>query len=107
MAQFDHRYPSLRAMGSGSVTVNTLAAGAEVSADITIAGAVIGDFVLVAPSEDIGDSCGITVTVSADDTITINITNLHATTALTLNGGSAMTWTLMVLHKDSGKRGNL
>ena len=82
-----------------NLTVNpaSIAAGAEDSATFTIPGVALGDLVFFSPGVDLTATGEILAFayVSAADTVTIKLTNLHASSAADL--GSS-TWKLMVLR---------
>ena len=56
---------------------DSVAAGASSTRDITVTGAALGDFVLIAPSIDIVD-LSMSGYVRATDSVTINVTDLSA-----------------------------
>ena len=67
----------------GSITIPTMAAGAEGTASITVPGAAIGDHVVFNPNESIASNLGImAVRVSAADTVAVRFRNF---------GGSSFT----------------
>jgi hypothetical protein len=77
---------------SQTVDPGDAAAGAEVSATVTITGAALGDFVLVAPGVDVVDVT-VQAYVTAADTVTWvvgNVTGDHVNLA-------SSTWNFLVL----------
>lgn len=67
----------------GSITVPTMAAGAEGTASIPVPGAAIGDHVVFNPNESLASNLGIVaVRVSATDTVAVRFRNF---------GGSSFT----------------
>lgn len=83
-------------MWNAKLTVDpaSIAAGAEDSATFTIPGVALGDIVICwAAGVDITANADVDVYVSAADTITIRISNLHATNALDL---ATSTWNVVI-----------
>lgn len=72
----------------------SIAAGAEDSATFTIPGIALGDHVVSwAAGVNLTADADVQVHVSAANTLTIRISNLHATTALDL---ASSTWKVMI-----------
>lgn len=70
--------------------VASIAAGAEATQAVTVPGAAVGDYVLAsivdaAPTSGSLADASLAPRVSAADTVTITISNLHAATALDLS----------------------
>lgn len=79
-----------------TATVNpaSVAAGAEDTGTLTVTDVALGDMVLgFAPGVDLTVDAGVMVYVSAANTITISLTNRHASNALDL--GSS-TWKFLI-----------
>lgn len=73
--------------------VASIAAGAEATQAVTVTGAAIGDFVDVSiidatPTSGSLADASLVARVSAADTVTITISNLHAATALDLSAAA-------------------
>jgi hypothetical protein len=88
----------------GSVVANvaSIAAGAEASQTVTVTGAAVGDLVIAAiddaaPTSGSLVDCFVNARVSAADTVQLNITNTHASTALDLS--AAATFRVLVIPK--------
>ncbi|MGC4393695.1 hypothetical protein [Agrobacterium sp. M50-1] len=63
----------------GSITIPTIAAGAEGTATITVNGAQVGDHVVFNPNESLASNIGITaVRVSATNTVAVRFRNFGA-----------------------------
>ncbi len=74
--------------------VASIAAGAEATQDVTVTGAAIGDFVEVVivdatPTTGALADGLVRARVSATDTVTITISNVHASTALDLSASAS------------------
>lgn len=79
-----------------NLTVNpaSIAAGAEDTATFTIPGLVLGDIVVAySAGVDLTVDADVNIYVSAANTITIRISNLHASTALDL---ASSTWKVII-----------
>lgn len=79
-----------------SLTVNpaSIAAGAEDSATFTIPGLALGDVVVgFSAGVDLGATTLCAVYVSAANTLTISLSNLHASTALDI---ASSTWKVLI-----------
>ena len=80
-----------------NLTVNpaSIAAGAEDSATFTIPGVALGDMVMVAPGSDLAATGELIMSayVSAANTVTIRLSNVHASSAADL---ASSTWKLWV-----------
>ncbi len=70
----DARYPLIKAVGSATIDVASLADAVGATSTITVTGAALGDFVMVSHSLDLQ---GITVTayVSAANTVSVRFQN--------------------------------
>lgn len=83
--------------------VASIAAGAEATQAVTVTGAAVGDFVLASivdatpTSGSLADAV-LAPRVSAADTVTITISNVHAATALDLSAAAA--FHVLVIKKD-------
>ncbi|CUX63045.1 hypothetical protein AGR6A_Lc190027 [Agrobacterium sp. NCPPB 925] len=67
----------------GGITIPTIAAGAEGTATISVAGAAIGDHVVFNPNESLASNIGImAVRVSAADTVSVPLETLAAAALL-------------------------
>ena len=72
----------------------SIAAAAEDSATFTIPGIALGDVVVgFSAGVDLGATTGVQVYVSAANTLTISLTNYHASTALDL---ATSTWKVLI-----------
>lgn len=71
----------------------SIGAGAELSTDLTVTGAALGDFVLFSAGVDLTD-LNVSAFVSAADTVTINLGNATAG-AIDL---ASSTWKVKVIH---------
>lgn len=69
-----------------SLTEASIASGAASSGDITVPGAALGDFVLVASKSDIADAA-IVAQVTAADTVTVTILNNTGGAYTAMSGG--------------------
>ena len=68
--------------GEADAVLNAINAGTEVTGDITVTGAAVGDTVLsVSFNSALEDKCFTTYHVSAADTVTWVMTNVHASAA--------------------------
>lgn len=78
-----------------SVVVADLAAAAEADVNVTIAGAQVGDSIVIAP-RDAAAETGLmwSAWVSAANTVTIRMTNANAAAALT---GSTSNWDYLLI----------
>lgn len=80
-----------------NLTVNpaSIAAGAEDSATFTIPGINLGDMVFVSPGVSLSATgeASVDAWVSAANTLSIRITNLHASSAVDL---AASTWKVLI-----------
>lgn len=78
-------------------TINpaSLADGAGESFDVTVTGAALGDYVLVAPGVDTVDML-VTATVTAADTVTIRLQNETGSGPTDI---ASSTWSVMVLSQ--------
>jgi hypothetical protein len=77
-----------------NVNPASIAAGAEDSATFTIPGITLGDIVIgFSAGVDLGATTHCQVYVSATDTLTISLSNLHASNALDL---AASTWNILI-----------
>jgi hypothetical protein len=81
-----------------SVTVAAITAGAEADVDVTIAGAQVGDSVVIAP-RDAAAETGImwNAWVSAANTVTIRMTNASGSTLT----GSTSNWDYLLISSAS------
>lgn len=90
---------SVKAVKSGTVSVNpgALAAGAETDISVTIPGAAAGDIVQFMPTDAAAETglAVVLVWVSAANTVKIRVSNMNAVVALT---GGAANWTY--IHTD-------
>lgn len=59
---------------TATVNPGTVASGAEVAGNVTVAGVALGDFVLVGPGVDVVD-VEVQAHVTADDTVTWSVSN--------------------------------
>jgi hypothetical protein len=99
------RYPIIKGYGTVAITVNALAAGAEVAETSTtlIGGAMAaGDFILVAPSEALADDLVMSASVESSSAVKVTVTNTHSASARTMNSGNAMTWKFIVFDDTAG-----
>lgn len=78
---------------TATVDPASLADGAGASTDVTVTGAAIGDFVLVAPGVDVVDLL-VDARVTAANTVTIRVQNESGTGA----NLASSTWNIMVLR---------
>lgn len=82
---------------TANLTVNpaSIAAGAEDSATFTIPGVTLGDMVMVSPGVDLAATGELFMSayVSAANTVTIRLSNVHASSAADL---ASSTWKLWV-----------
>jgi hypothetical protein len=78
-----------------SLLEDSIAAEVGATADVTVAGAAIGDLVIVAPGVDI-TGCQLTAFVSAANTVTVNLYNMEGTDANTTMA-TATVWNGIVL----------
>ena len=69
-----------------SATEATIATGAVSAGDVTVPGAALGDFVLVAPRSDIVDLV-VTALVTAANTVTVTLANVTGGAVTALSGG--------------------
>lgn len=69
-----------------TATEATIASGACSAGDVTVTGAALGDFVLVAPEGDVADLV-VNATVTAADTVTLVLSNNTGGAVTALSGG--------------------
>jgi hypothetical protein len=83
---------------NASILEDSIAADTGATCDITVAGAAIGDFVLLAPGVDI-TGCEFSAFVSAANTVTVNFWNPEGTDANT-SMSAATVFNGLVLRPD-------
>jgi hypothetical protein len=81
-----------------SLLEDSIAAEVGATADVTVAGAAVGDLVIVAPGVDI-TGCQLTAFVSAANTVTINLYNMEGTDVNTTMA-AATVWYGVVLKRN-------
>lgn len=87
------------AVVTATVDPASLADAAGASTDVTVTGAAVGDFVMVAPGVDVVDTT-VTAFVTAANTVTIRVQNESGAGA----NLASSTWNIMVLRPATAEK---